>query len=161
MAFVNEYVSQEDIEKYGLIKLINYYYSMDGRRPFDKKTEKPSWTIDRKRESWLYYAVSKHLPDPRDGYTGESFYILYYKGNKIEVVLNGTEADQDTNPIKKIWKLLRIRERDMQGLDREEVLKVLQKALSGYGLGGRTDDRYERLGTKRPNVQAELIVETK
>ena len=50
MAFVNEYVSQEDIEKYELIKLINYYYSMDGLSPFDKKTEKLSWTIDKERE---------------------------------------------------------------------------------------------------------------
>ena len=51
MAFVNEYVNQEDIEKYGLIKLMNHYYKLDGSfHPFDPQTRKLSWTIDKERE---------------------------------------------------------------------------------------------------------------
>ena len=162
MAFVNEYISQEDMEKYGLIKLMNHYYKLDGRfHPFNPKTRKLSWTIDKERGIWLLNAISMHLPDARDGYTGETFFIIYYKGRKIEVVLNGSQIDRDTDPIKITWKLLRIRDEDIQGLDKEEVFKVLREALDGYGWDGRTDDRYERLGTKRPNVQAELIVEAK
>ena len=104
----------------------------------------------------MFYALSKHLPDPRDGFTGESYFILYFQGKKIEIVLNNVGADRDSDPVKMIWRVLRVRERE---IDKSELLEILKEALSGYGLSGRTDDRYERLGTKRPNVQAELIVE--
>ena len=101
------------------------------------------------------------MPDHRDGWTGEVYFILYYQGRKIEVVLNAVSTNKTTNPIQKIWRLLRIRERDMQGLDRKEILKVLQKALSSRGLNGWTDDAFKEVGIKKPNVQVELIAEDK
>ena len=51
MAFINEYISDEDMKKYNLIELMNYYYKLDGSfHPFDPQTRKLSWTIDKERE---------------------------------------------------------------------------------------------------------------
>ncbi len=164
MAFVNEYISQEDIKRYNLIELQNYYYKLDYSDPFDPKTEKLRWTIDKERNIWLLDAISRHLPDPREGWTGEVYFVLYYQGRKIEIVLEAIGGDKTLDPIPYVWKVLRIKEEDIKGFDKEdkqEMLKVLQEALSEYGLNGWADYEYEELGSKRPKVIAELIVEAK
>ncbi len=162
MAFVNEYISDEDIKKYNLIELMNYYYKLDYSGHFDPKYRKLSWTVDKERNIWLLKAISRHLPDHREGWTGEVYFVLYYKRRKIEIVLNNVGADESKDPIIMIWKVLRIKEEDIKGFDKkdkQEMFKVLQEALSEYGLIGRTDDRYKRLGIKKDNVQAKLIIE--
>ncbi len=161
MAFINEYVGKRDIGKYRLIALRNHYYALDRMPPFDEKTETLRWTIDKDRGIWLFYGVMMHKPDHKEGYTGEVYFVLHYKGRNIEVVLEPMGTDRESDPIKRVWKVLRINEKDIEGLDKEEVLKVLQEALEGYGLSGRTDEAYERLGKKRPNVRVELIGEVK
>ena len=164
MAFVNEYISQEDIEKYNLIELMNYYYELDYSGPFNPKYRKLSWTIDKERNIWLLDAISRHLPDHREGWTGEVYFVLYYKGRKIEIVLEAIGGDKTLDPIPYVWKVLRIKEEDIKGFDKkdkQEMFKVLQEALSEYGLNGWADYEYEELGSKRPKVIAELIVEAK
>ena len=162
MAFVNEYISQEDIEKYDLIELMNYYYELDYSGPFNPKHRKLSWTVDKERNIWLLDAISRHLPDHREGWTGEVYFVLYYKGRKIEIVLEAIGGDKTLDPIPYVWKVLRIKEEDIKGFDKkdkQEMFKVLQEALSEYGLDCMTDDRYKRLGIKKDNVQAKLIIE--
>ena len=164
MAFVNEYISDEDMKKYNLIELMDYYRKLDGSfHPFNLASVggRLSWTIDKERNIWLLNALSKHLPDHRDGWTGEVYFILYYQGRKIEVVLNAVSTNKATNPIQKTWRVLRIKEEDIKGLDEKEIFKVLQEALSEYGLNGLTDDSFKRVGIKKPNVIAKLIVKEK
>ena len=48
MAFVNEWISQEDIEKYGLIELKDSYLKKDGRDGY-KEYMKLYWCVDRER----------------------------------------------------------------------------------------------------------------
>jgi hypothetical protein len=53
MAFVNEYVSQEDIEKYGLDKLFRKYRENDLKyaATVNPTIKNPTnWTIDRERD---------------------------------------------------------------------------------------------------------------
>ncbi len=164
MAFVNEYISDEDIKRYNLIELMNYYYKLDRRfHPFDPKTRKLRWTIDKERNIWLLKAISMHLPDHREGWTGEVYFVLYYQGRKIEIVLKEEPGtDQSKDPIIKRWTLLRIKEEDIKGFDKkdkQEMFKVLQEALSEYGLDGLTDDDFKEIGFKKDNVQAKLIIE--
>ena len=57
MAFINEYISKEDIEKYGLRDLIHRYkkYSDRWKRytAVPDLDRKPYWAIDRDRDIWL------------------------------------------------------------------------------------------------------------
>ena len=46
MAFVNKYVGQEDIEKYGLDELHNRYEDVNRMR-LPRKSFRHRWTIDR------------------------------------------------------------------------------------------------------------------
>ena len=166
MAFINEYISDEDMKKYNLIELMNYYYKLDRSfHPFNPKTRKLRWTIDKERNIWLLNAISKHLPDHRDGWTGEVYFILYYQGRKIEIVLKEEPGtDQSKDPIIKKWTLLRIKEEDIKGFgkeDKQEILQILQEALNEYGLNGMTDYNYKRIDIKKPNVIAKLIVKEK
>ena len=54
MAFVNEYISKEDIEKYDIFGIWNKF--LPEREHVKKETEKryiPQWTIDRERFGFL------------------------------------------------------------------------------------------------------------
>ena len=60
MAFVNELVSQEDIEKYGLAELHEHYTKLaDPYGDYEGLIGKESWIVDRERdlvdEGWIWY----------------------------------------------------------------------------------------------------------
>ena len=141
MAFINEYVLQDDIEKYDLIVLNQEYFRRDY---MDYKYYMGiDWCVDKEREIWLMYMLMTHLEDHRDGFTGESFFVLHYQGRTIEVVLTRISEESSTkladNPFRVVWQLLCIKEEDMLGLCYEEVLGVLEEALKVYGWGGIID----------------------
>ena len=48
MAFINEYISDEDVEKYQINELMNSYRNKNNW--FPKKYYKHLWTIDKERE---------------------------------------------------------------------------------------------------------------
>ena len=89
MAFINEYVSQEDIAKYGLDELFRKYRENDLKytATVNPTIENPTnWTIDRDREIWLKRVAS--VADPNFEFpstTREIIFILYYRTVNIEV----------------------------------------------------------------------------
>ena len=87
MAFVAEYISKEDLKKYNVVNIVNKYrIKYRCRTPLsDMAIEQLDWVIDRQRNTWFIFVCDPHLPDPRDGFTGEEIYILCYKGNIIEL----------------------------------------------------------------------------
>ena len=51
MAFVNEWISQEDIEKYGLVALCEEYRKYGSKyMGVQEPRKKIDWTIDRERD---------------------------------------------------------------------------------------------------------------
>ena len=139
MAFVNEWISQEDIKKYNLIELKDSYLKKDYSGY--KEWMKLHWCVDRKREIWFMYVLSPHKPDHREGWTGEDFFVLHYQGKNIEIVLKnlGGSVKPTDNPFRVIWKLIRINEEDLEGFEYEEVLCVLKEVLNTYGWMGIQD----------------------
>ena len=73
MGFVNEYISPEDVEKYGIKALDEYYM---------KAHYKPSWTRDCERDIYLRY-MCRGIEDFADEWT----FVLYWYGHQIEAVL--------------------------------------------------------------------------
>lgn len=69
MAFVNEYISQEDIEKYGISE-IQKYFRYRGR----------DWTADHEREMYLMCVDNGMGPD---GATGEQEWIFIWHGYSL------------------------------------------------------------------------------
>ncbi len=140
--FVTEYASNEDIKNYKL---------QDIRRISSRDLEKGYaaflWTIDRERNSWFIYKEREktrldgyNIRDP-EYYTGNSIYILHYKGENIEVIFNRFDEEVEStgtyskvvnqivleNPyfiIKKPASLINIPD--------DEIISVLQDVLAVY-----------------------------
>jgi len=143
MAFVNEYVSQEDIKKYGLAELHrrcshkanNYNAARDGLH------DKSQWTIDREREIWFMRLGIRKIPGEIPPiYLGNDIYILHYKGKNIEVVMEDNRKDGSTkfsdNPFRIRWDILSISSSLLDGVQTEEIIELIQEAMEVYGLSG-------------------------
>ena len=152
MAFINEYISEENIEKYQINELMNSYSKY---KDFPKKHYKHRWTIDKEKESWFMWThdPTNPLEDHRRG-TGETIFRLYYKKKNIDIVLRkdfeeSSEVLTD-NPFYVTWKLDHIKKPiDLEGTADEEIIKVLKEALNIYGTRGiKTSVPFENIIVK-------------
>lgn len=162
MAFVNEYMGQEDIAKYGLFELrCKYNLELQRDTKENYKERKHIWTIDREREIWLEPGVSINdfMNDRRP--TGYKIYTLYVQGKYYEVIL--TIVTDESSKVSegvyvRTWKLVSIRPTpeeectsDIEQIKLVEeslktesakhfsdksVIEVLKEALEVYGFDG-------------------------
>ena len=137
MTFVNEYISNEDIEKYHLKDLIEKYK----RYTYSPDIDNINWTIDKEENIWLILFGIEHDPDMDHGYTSEHIFVLYYKGDLIEARL-WLEEDSSFNisirPYIINWRLLSLNSLS-KNINIDEIKKVLCKALTNYGKYGIND----------------------
>ncbi|MFR8440520.1 MAG: hypothetical protein ACLVCW_02070 [Campylobacter sp.] len=142
MAFVAEYISKEDLEKYDILSNMNellmkhnYTYPIQ-----DNDTDWMNWVIDKQRNIWLIHVCLASMPDPRDGFTGEEIYILCYKGNVIELDIRRVYDETTSkmlvdNPFFIKYKLENINS-SLDGIPLDELYRVLNEALIEYGESG-------------------------
>ena len=149
MAFVNEWILQEDIEKYELVELCEKYSKDDSKFTAVKDPNSVrgiDWTIDKGKEIWLLSVASVtnpnyDLPSP----TQERVFILHYKGVNVEVRLWGAGISTSIKevPYKYSWKYLGMNPNSIDGVN-DVVLKAIAcEALQTYkefGLRGRRTD---------------------
>ena len=138
MAFVTERISEEDIEKYDLLKpcneICNKYYQ--GELDWVDLNSR-DWCIDRERGIWLFVVRSITIGDPRDmNYSGEDIWILHYKGKDIEIDLrnihNEYTGKKDTdNPFILIYELESIRS-DIGDIPKQEIVDILKEILNEF-----------------------------
>ena len=139
MGFVNEYMSQEDIEKYGFEGLAKKYSDLYDSSSFLIDSH---WTVDKERESWLCWF--RNEPDNAPGAfdhatTRESVFILHYKGKNIEVRVwleEDSKLSIYQSPYIVIWRFISLAPASFEGTEEAEIKVVLQEALSVYGLRG-------------------------
>lgn len=72
MPFINEYVSNNDINRFKLDELLNGYLNTT-------VSYKHNWIVDKDTDTWLL--PIKKLNDP------ESLWVLHYKNTDIEIKL--------------------------------------------------------------------------
>jgi hypothetical protein len=135
-AFVNEWISQEDIEKYGLVALCAEYSKDDLKYTAVKNPNNEiDWTIDRKRGIWLMRVASAtnlnyELPSP----TQEKIFILHYLGVNMEVRLWWERVSKATEerPLTISWKYLGMNPNSIKGADEEELKAIVKEAIQVY-----------------------------
>ena len=144
MAFINEYISKEDIEKYDIFGIRNKF--LTGSYQITKEREKNykiQWTIDRERESWFCYAGRVIDQDLDFGQgTGEEIWYLNYKGRNLEVRLfkppylefQGFSSDKKT--YKRTWRFLSVTPESLDGVSNKELRDIIKEALDIYGESG-------------------------
>jgi len=135
VAFVNEVVSDADIDAYGL--------------PFEKG-KGHWWTRDKERDLYLWGGRGGN-PLWDEEILGR--FNLYIAGFKLRLAISLGQWSRDWNakPYRISWdQLLWIEPPDLGGLGREHVIAVLKEALIAYGRDGweniNTPDRVVTFG---------------
>jgi hypothetical protein len=143
MAFINEYISEENIEKFQINELMNGIRSKYSKREvkfFPDKYYKHHWAIDKERESWFMWGHNLHDPLEPSRYTGERSFILNYQGENIEVILrkvyNESSEKITDNPFNIVWTLERITPESIEELSYEKIIVLVKEALDVYGTDG-------------------------
>ena len=146
MSFVNEYVSDEDAQKYDLDNLWNKYnYSMlkmpEALTSYD--VHQHSWCVDKERGYWLFNCGFLINNDSISGYaepSNEEAFILHVNGQNIEFILahHGMEAT-DLYPIHFSYNLVSMTPSCLPEKTRENLLTILKEALNVFKCAGIRD----------------------
>jgi hypothetical protein len=135
MPFVNEVVSDADIDAYGL-----GFRKGDGRW----------WTRDKERDFYLWGGLDD-LPSFGE-YEEGRFYMLV-DGVKLEILLSPGEWSKNwhVKPYVVSWsKVQSISPKDCGELDRDRLISILKEALNVYGYDGEDNhnvpDRVVKFG---------------
>lgn len=151
MAFVNEWISPEDIKQYELHK--DYEETRNPQRfvggvysnlKINEGLKSNQWTIDREQGVYLRRGGRGHLDDGDGGY---NYFLLNWKGCRLyPAVLS--EKTRETDNVSKVAFYKKNLARDFipQELSthRAEILSLLKEALIVYGeLGMHSDYTYQ------------------
>ena len=124
VAFVNEYISDEDKQAYG-IEAINENFVVGGTTARD-------WTIDRERDIYLRIVATG-----REEIAHQSTWTLYWHGELIVVDLSLVDAvgsDGKSGAVR--YQLRQLRLPPYLDAQRDEVMSDLREALFAYRDGG-------------------------
>ncbi|MCS5698254.1 hypothetical protein NZK32_04255, partial [Cyanobium sp. FGCU-52] len=124
MPFVNEVVSDEDIDRYGL--------------PFEKGSGR-YWTRDAERDFYLW---GGKVGNPAFGIEFEGQFHLYAYGVDVLICLEpgaGSSRLSDRPFIVRWSRLKSISPSNCHGLGVNEALLIMKEALNVYGRNGRSD----------------------
>ena len=132
MSFVNEYASDEDIEKYKLNDVWDRYFVHEKGNYF--RGNRPAFTIDREQEVFLIILLGARV---RGGY--QQKFLLSINSFDVIVYLNkvdGGSLDLSERPYVIVWSLVKIEK--PEGLDVSEsvIIDTLKKAITVYGYRG-------------------------
>ena len=134
MAFVNEYIKIEDIDKYGLFEL-KCKYSLQTKSHYTKEyLTEDIWTIDREREIWFMYTTN--ISDPEMDYRmplGYVVYTFYFHGKYYEVILTSVVEESSKkfseDPFIETLKLVSIRPTPEEECSNNQLIEIVENAL--------------------------------
>ena len=152
MAFVNEWVSKDDIEKYELEK----FYKICSQKNnnyipvINNFQNKIQWTVDRNRDIWLTKICINKITDVPPVYPGDDIYLLYNKGKYFEVMTKKNSKESSTKysdkPFKIRLDILSISPLNLNSFRIKEIVRLIQEAMETYGLDGVV--QYDRFPMK-------------
>lgn len=118
MAFVNEFVPEEDAKKYGLEEIDRHYRHSSFR---------PEWTVDRDRDIYL-----REVESGREETAHHHGFTLYWKGALMFVRLARRGGGVRGGDGWTEWTLLGIAIPDELQANRAEIIADLKAALTAY-----------------------------
>lgn len=132
VGFVNDYATDEEIERYGLKEIWDRYNP--GAKGFYWLGARASFTVDRKAGVFLQ-ALSQG--------TGEkgsrTHFLLWWQGKQIRVALDlaeGSSKNLDDRPFVCKWSLASLDVPQDFPIAKEKVIEVVKMAVSVYGYMG-------------------------
>ena len=144
MGFSNEELTKEEIE---LIKKTEHEFMVNIHH--DHFCFFGHGTVDREKKIWLIKCPGGYDYDYKK--LGQKFVLIYGgidKGNIVELYLEDIGDDEDSEKNKKYntmfikyWKIKNMKIPNTLKISREELILVLEDALSIYGIMGRPEDK--------------------
>ena len=132
MAFVNEYASDEDIEKYGLREIWDKYHPLRKGDYFYGR--QPEWTVDEDAQTY-FMVINRGTGE----YGNRVETLLCLNGNEVVVgleLLDRSSGNLKADPFMVAWGLVRLKLPSDIQVDKAEVICVLKRALKVYGYWG-------------------------
>ncbi|AJA45245.1 hypothetical protein C7375_101249 [Frischella perrara] len=144
MPFVNEYVSDEDAQKYDLDNLWNKYnYSWILKMPKALnhfEVHQHAWCVDKERSYWLFNCGFLRNENSRSGYpepSNKEAFILHVNGQNIEFILAIHEMEvTDLYPIHFSYELVSMEPSCLPNISREHLITILKEALNVFKCSG-------------------------
>ncbi|NOR71049.1 MAG: hypothetical protein GQ532_15355 [Methylomarinum sp.] len=133
MTFINEYVSENDIKKYGLEEIQLSYNPAYRKRGFSS-AYKYMWTIDRERETYLMRCRSG-----REEFSNRVTWVMNLQGELITIetdLAGGGSHSYKEKPYIKIWDLVSIESSAHIQVEHQSIIQLLKEALMIYGDSG-------------------------
>lgn len=123
MAFVNEWVSDEDIKKYDLPSV---WMKVKGSTPFQYV-----WTVDRERNAFLIPYASG-----REEFANQGDFVLWWDGelHKARLISNYNHGGYEN--VTTTWHLVGIDSDPGSIHNKEDIVAMLKEALRGFRLDG-------------------------
>jgi hypothetical protein len=122
MAFINEFISENDYKIYK-IEDLNHKYRL--RNP------KPDWTVDHERNIFM-----RLVDIGREECSNSLTFYFYWKGNEVIVIVS-VEGSKLVNEKKwRHYKLVKIKIPEVIKQNEAEILADLRKALACYMVAG-------------------------
>jgi hypothetical protein len=132
MAFVNEYASDEDVEKYGLKEIWDKYHPL--RRGDYFYGRKPEWTVNREANAFLIVLGIGH------GEEGNRIdFLLWQDGIEVKAhleLLDDSSGDLNAVPFRRVWGLTKLSFSDCSKIPKSDITETLRQALTTYGYRG-------------------------
>ena len=157
MPFINEYVSQTDIERHALQKLHKKYSEIAGNKMMAMLSigDTREWLVDRENNIWFMRLGLRMISGENPPiYPGNDIYVLQYKGKNIEVCMererNGCSTSLNDNPFKIGWKILSLSPNSLKGVTTKELVTSIKEAMCVYGYAG--------MRRKRPHTNVDVTV---
>ena len=122
MVFINEYVSHEDIKKFGIEEIDKRYR---------KAHYKPYWTVDCEKNSYL-----RHMSVGREELCDHDFFTFYWGGYLTDVELRSRGEGVIDGKGKKTWTLVYMKLPEVLEDKKPEVIEDLKAALQIFGESG-------------------------
>lgn len=122
MAYMNEYIPEEDIKKFGIEEIDKRYR---------KAHYKPYWTIDREKNSYL-----RHMSVGREELCNHDYFTFYWGGYLIDVELRSRGESVIDGKGKKTWTLVHLKLPEILEGKKLKVIGDLKAALTVFGESG-------------------------
>ena len=132
MGFVNEYASDDDVEKYGLKEIWDKYHP--NRKGEYFAGYKPTFTIDRERDVFLMV-----LGQGSAEYGNRTMFLLWWSGSDIRIDLElarGSSGKLNEDPFYRYWDLAYKKIPKAFEPMENEVLGTFKDAIRSYGYRG-------------------------
>lgn len=126
MTFVNEYITDEDYQRYGIAS-IDRIFLVGG-------TKRRDWTIDRERDIYL-----RQVASGREDLSSESTWTFYWRGALLVIkrVSDGTGVKKDASGVSHMTSVIKgfLAPPGFQNYE-AEMRQDLRAAFNAYGGGG-------------------------